>query len=987
MDFSTFSTPLYKMRRVNKFNKAISCLNRISPDTKRKLIMRIQLVTFLLFAVCLHISAAGFGQRITIAEKNVSLENILNKIEKQSGYDVFMQTELLAKSGKVSIKMDNAPLDKVLERVFKGQPLTYSIIGHTIVLKDKAGEKTTAPLAVKFAKFITGTIVDADTREPLVGASVKIKGTSTAASTSLNGAFKLSAASADGEVLVVSYIGYVTKEIPLSATSELGEIRLKASANGMNEVVVNGDVAIDRKTPVAVSTISAQYIEEKLGSQDIPQLLSSTPGVMATQGDGGYGDSRINIRGFNSGSKKGNVALTVNGIPVNDMENGAIFWSDFSGLTDVTTSLQIQRGLGASKIIIPSFGGTINITTRSTDTQKGGYISQTIGSDGYEKTAVLVSTGLDEHGWAATFQGSRTQGRGNADGLNFLGYNYFFNLSKVLSRNQTLSFSAMGATQQHGQRPDELISDWNHAPQGIRWNSELGVKDGKQINPYNNTFSKPLFSLNHDWSINDKSSLSTVLYATYGTGGGGGIQGTAPRVSNLYSPFDYTAAEKANAANPDGSASTYFYSSHNDHTWYGLRSTYKTELTKYITLSAGADLRYYQGTHYQEVTDLLGADYAYNPFTAITSAADPLGSRKGNINNPYARAQVGDKIGYYNKDDVESAGAFAQAEYAKDKFSAFATLTGAGTGDRRTDYFNYLNTDPNQTSKYVYFLNYQAKGGANYNINNEMNVFANVGYITKPPYFDNVFQKFTNSINNSSVSEKLLSYELGYGFKVRDFTAKVNVYRTSYKDESFATSYVDKTTNQLYTVNIAGVNEIHQGAELELSYKPLREITIRGMFSYGDWYYNSNAGPASVYNAQQQLIGTVKQVLLKGIKVGDAAQTTAALGMDVQVLPQLKLGADYYYYGNYYSDFNFVNDTKPGLTPYKLPIYSLWNLNAALRFKIAGLDGSLIGTVNNLLNTKYIADSYDANLSGDPAAALVYYGLGRTFTTSLKIKF
>lgn len=983
MDFSTFSTPLYKMRRVNKFNKAISCLNRISPDTKRKLIMRIQLVTFLLFALCLHISAAGFGQRITVSEKNVTLESILNKIEKQSGYDVFMQTELLAKSGKVSVKMDNAPLDKVLERVFKGQPLTYSIIGHTIVLKDKATENTTAPVAVKFAKFITGTIVDADTKEPLVGASVKIKGTSTAVSTSLNGTFKLSAANADGEVLVISYIGYVTKEIPLSATSALGEIPLKASANGMSEVVINGDVAIDRKTPVAVSTISAQYIEEKLGNMDIPQLLSSTPGVMATQGDGGYGDSRISIRGFNSGSKKGNVALTINGIPVNDMENGSIFWSNFSGLTDVTTSLQIQRGLGASKIIIPSFGGTVNITTRSTDTQKGGYISETLGSDGYTKTSVLVSTGLDEKGWAATFQGSRTKGDGNADGLSFLGYNYFFNLSKVLTRNQTLSFSVMGASQTHGQRPDELISDWQGAPRGIRWNSELGVKDGKQINPYSNTFSKPVFSLNHDWSISDKSSLSTVLYATYGTGGGGGISGTAPRVSDKYSLFDYTAAEKTNATNPDGSASTYFYSSHNDHTWYGLRSTYKTELAKYVTLSAGADLRYYQGTHYQEVTDLLGADYVYNPYTATAA----VGSKAGDINNPYRRAEVGDKIGYYNKDDVESAGAFAQAEYAKDKFSAFATINGSGTGDKRTDFFNYLNTDPAQTSKYVYFLNYQAKGGANYNINSEMNVFANVGYITKPPYFDNVFQKFTNNINHSTVSEKLLSYELGYGFKVKDFSAKLNVYRSSYMDESFAVNYLDKPTNELYTVNVSGVNEIHQGAELELVYKPIREITIRGMLSYGDWFYSKDAGPASVYDAQQRLITTVNKVYLKDVKVGDAAQTTASLSMDVQVLPQLKLGADYFYYGNYYSDFNFANATTAGLSPYKLPVYSLWNLNAALRFKIGGLDASLIGTVNNLLDTKFIADSYDAALTGNPASALVYFGLGRTFTTSLKIKF
>ncbi|UOE52052.1 TonB-dependent receptor [Mucilaginibacter sp. SMC90] len=982
MDFSTFPVPVHNDGRVNKFKNATKGFFRIGPDTKRKFIMRIKLIAVLLFAVCMHLSAKSFSQNITLAEKNSSLQTVLNKIEQQSGYDIFMQTELLTGSNKVSLNVKNETLTKVLDRVFKGQPVTYAIVGHTIVVKEKTTQAN-ANAANAPASLYTGKIVDADTKEPLVGASVGVKGGGKATSTGLNGTFKLNLDNGDGTVLVISYIGYITKEITLSGTNALGNIELKSSASSMKEVVVTGDVAIDRKTPVAVTTINQRFIEEKLGNQDIPQLLSVVPGVMATQGDGGYGDSRVNIRGFSSRSKNGNVAQTINGIPVNDMENGSIFWSDFSGLTDIATSIQVQRGLGANKIIVPSFGGTINITTRSTDMEPGGFISQGIGSDGYQKTSVLLSTGLDKNGWAATFQGSRTKGDGNADGLNFLGYNYFFNVSKRLGADQTLSLTLMGATQNHGQRPDELISDWQNAPQGIRWNYELGVKDGKQINPYNNNFSKPLFSLNHEWNINGTSSLSTVLYATYGTGGGGGIQGDAPRVSNMYSPFDYTAAEKANFANPDGSASTYFYSSHNNHTWYGIRSTYHTEIGKSINLSTGIDLRSYDGTHYETVTDLLGADYVYDAFTGSNS----LGSRAGDINNPEHRAVVGDKIDYYNKDKILSGAAFAQAEYSKDNFSVFATLTGSGTANRRTDYYNYLNTDPNQTSKYVNFLNYQAKAGANYNINDAMNVFANVGYMTKPPYFDNIFQKFTNNVNPSSVSEKLLSYELGYGLKLKSFSAKLNAYRTSYNDESFATAVFDQATNQLYTVNVAGVDELHQGLELEMKLKPIKQITINGMLSYGDWHYTNDAGPSTVYNSQQQAVKTVNKVYLKDIKVGDAAQTTAALGADIDVLPDLTIGSNYFFYGNYYSQFNFANAGQPDMHPYKLPNYSIWNLNGVFRFKIAGLNASLIGNVNNLLNTKYIADSYDGNLTGNVNNVLVYYGLGRTFVTSLKIKF
>jgi iron complex outermembrane receptor protein len=831
---------------------------------------------------------------------------------------------------------------------------------------------------------VTGKVLDADTKDPLVGASVLVKGANKSSSAGLDGTFKIDVGDVQNPVLVISYIGYTSIEVPVSDRKSLGEILLKSSERGMSEVVINGDVAIDRKTPIAVSSISAQYIEEHIGTQDIPELLNTMPGVYATQQGGGYGDSRISIRGFSSKSGNGNVAYTINGIPVNDPETGAIYWSDFSGITDVTSSIQVQRGLGASKVIVPSFGGTVNVTSRSTDMQQGGYVYQTIGSDGFEKTAVLISTGLTSNGWAATFQGSRTLWNpGPADGLTSSGYNYFVNISKVLSPSQTLSFNLIGGTQQHGQRPEESIASYQNAPQGIKWNYELGVKDGQQINPYNNFFSEPLFSINHDWAISDKSSLSTVVYAIFGSGGGGSISGAIPRVSNFYSPLDYTAAEKANAANPDGAALSYLYDSHDNTNWYGLRSTYKTLLGKYLDLQAGIDLRYYYGTHYEEVTDLLGADYVLSQYNANPAK----GTGGGDINNPTNLAVVGDKIGYYNRDYVESESAFAQAEYSKNDFTAFLTLTGAENGQKRADYFNYLNSDPNQTSPYVNHTSYQAKTGANYNLNAQMNVYANIGYLTKPPYYGTTFENYTNQVNKSAVDEKLFAYELGYGFKSSGFSAKIDLYRASYKDRSDQTSYFDSATNQLYSANVTGVDELHQGIEAALTWRPIKEILIRGMVSLGDYHYTNNPGPTTVVNSQQQVIATVNQIDLKNEKIGDAPQTTASLNMEVTVMPQVRVGVIYNFFGNYTSNVPFYQYTSANLHPYIMPDYSLWGLNGVWRFKMAGFDASLIATVTNLLNTKYISDATDNNATGQASNASVYYGLGRLFTTGLKVKF
>jgi iron complex outermembrane recepter protein len=845
---------------------------------------------------------------------------------------------------------------------------------------------------------ITGKVIDTITREPLVGATIVVKGTTNATTASLDGSFKIKVES--GSTLVVTFVGYNPQTFQIGSTDKsIGTVQLSPNSSSMKEVTITGDIAQDRKTPVAVTTISQEFIDEHIGNGDIPDLLIGVPGVFATQGDGGYGDQRISIRGFSSKSGNGNVAYTVNGIPVNDPETGALFWSDFSGITDVARSIQVQRGLGANKIIVPAFGGTVNVTTRTTDQQAGGFVSEGIGSDGWNKTAVMVSTGLTTNGWAATFEGSRTEGAFPFDGSNFKGYDYFFNLSKILTPTQTLSLTLIGTNQTHGQRPEQNLVPYTlagknypgymGAPQDVAWNSYFGSKDGQTYNPYNNFYSEPILSLNHEWTINSKSSLSTVLYGMIGDGGGGGLMGTSvnslPRSGGIYTPVNYTAIEAENAANANGASTIYGYDSHSQTDWLGLRSTYRTTLGKYIDLSAGVDLRYYVGNHYDEVSDLLGGNYVAFNRTGTTVK----GNGEGDINNPIDNVGVGGKIDFYNRDYVESGGAFAQAEYSKNNFTAFLTLAGSENGDARRDYFNYLDSDPAQKSKWVDFTTYQAKGGANYNINSEMNVFANVGYLTKPPYFAGVFEDYTNQINSKAITEKLFDYELGYHYKISTFSLKLDAYRTSYIDRSLSQNLTDITTGDITTVNVAGVNAIYQGIELELNYRPVQQILVGGMLTLEDNYYTANAGPASAINSAGQVIATQSEVFLKNQKIGDTPMDMFQAFADIKIVPQLKIGISCNYYWNYTSYVPFTNYTSPNQHPYIVPDYALWRMNAAYKFKMNGFDAELVGTVNNLLNSKVIADAEDYAGNGSLAQGnlSVNYMLARTFTTTLKIRF
>jgi len=118
----------------------------------------------------------------------------------------------------------------------------------------------------------------------------------------------------------------------------------------------------------------------------------------------------------------------INGVPVNDMENGWVYWSNWAGLSDVTTAMQVQRGLGSSKLAISSVGGTINVVTKTTEQKQGGTFSTTVGNDEYIKATYAYNTGKLDNGFAASVLFSHTTGAGYTDGTEFEGSNYFIGL-------------------------------------------------------------------------------------------------------------------------------------------------------------------------------------------------------------------------------------------------------------------------------------------------------------------------------------------------------------------------------------------------------------------------------------------------------------------------------------------------------------------------------------------------------------------------------
>lgn len=824
-----------------------------------------------------------------------------------------------------------------------------------------------------FAQTVTGVVHDDN--GPLPGATVLEKGTTNGVTTDLDGVFTINVKENTG-FLKISFVGFKTQTIKFNGSTNLGEITLgEDEDNVLDEIIITQtSFAVDRKTPVAVSTVTAGVIEHKLGTQEFPEILKSTPGVYATKSGGGFGDGKLTMRGFNSE----NVAVMINGVPVNDMENGRVYWSNWAGLSDVTSYMQVQRGLGASKVAVPAIGGTVNILSKTTDIDAGGSIFFGMGNDGYSKYGATLSTGVLDNGLAVTVSAFKTEGDGYVDGTEFKGYNYFLNVSKQINDKHKISFTTFGAPQRHGQRQNmSLISRYKDAESGNKFNPDWGIKNGKVTHIEDNFYHKSQTSLNHYWTISDKTTLSTAVYASFGAGGGGGTAGTnrdlfQVRIGGDDQPVDLDNIVEINRANGEQGlgSEAFLRASRNDHNWFGLLSTFKTDITDNLALVAGLDLRTYTGKHFREVTDLLGGSYVLDD---------------SDVNNPNRALHVGDKFSYNNDGEVGWQGLFTQLEYELNKLNVFVAASVSNTSYRRIDYFQYLSDDPlGKTDKYN-FTGFSIKGGANYNLNDYHNIFANIGYFEKAAGFDSVFLQFDNEhINEDAENQKIFSIELGYGFRGEKLSANVNLYRTAWNDRTLTQGF-QNPDGTFSTANILGVNAIHQGVEFDFVYRALDKLTFSGMLSLGDWTWDNDVLDVEIYDEEQNLIDVV-DLYIAGLKVSESAQTTAALGLDWEILDRTHFTVDYNYFGNLYAQYDPNDRGTEGPQAWKAPDYTTFDAGLRYNFKIGSFDTTLLGIVNNVFNTEYIADARDGTGSATDTA-LVWFGFGRTYSVSAKIRF
>ena len=956
---------------------------------------------------------------------------------------------------------------------------------------------------------INGIVEDALTGDPLIGAYVK-SGDAVIA-TDLDGMFSILVPNGISS-LEVSYIGYARELKQVSCVEASTYVRFQMETLVMKEAVVSADVVISRKTPVAFTNVLPAQIQEELAGRDLPLVLNTTPGVYATSQGGGDGDARVTIRGFD----QTNLAVMVDGVPMNDMENGWVYWSNWAGLDLVVRTTQVQRGLGASKLAIPSVGGTINILTGGDESANGSINYQTeMGSYGYSRNSISGVFGSQRKGFLH-FVGSYKTNQGFAEGLESEAYAYYIKGRKTIG-NHNLSITTFGAPQRHGQRSyqmqvyeydtnlaEELInsegdlssSEYQDMLNGLSetailnrglnfnefivnyqevyytFNEESGELDKsfgefRRYNPRQNQYFKPIVTIRDVWSLSDRSSLTTTAYASFGRGGGEALNSTPgirlmdgtinlQETWNSHQLFEFGPNGLNLDDNGERSGSNFIRIAHNDHRWFGALSNFTSTITEHLTFSAGVDARHYTGSHYRSIGDLFGADYY--------DAPEDRRDQNSDFDTPL---RTGDKYYYHDDGQVAWGGAYSQIEIEKYNFSAFINISGAQSWYRAIDYFRpkvitlndttyeVRSTDeyrvlgdnewrendyspyivrgvhgpssyagdvlPFLTSDHPGLTTYKTdwerlnsatiKAGGSYNFNEWFNAYTNLGYLSRAPLFNSVFD-INNNLIDGYANQFVKAVEFGVKYSRENFATNINAYRTGWENkpvnrfyglsglwkDSNLSVYADTSTvagrefmielaesnsnadewNEVATsviedvdrnlgYNLLDADAIHSGIEWDFSYDPTKKFNIQGVFSFGNWRWTSNESVQLINRTTNEFITRLDDnaiadtlVNLDGVKVGDAAQRQISFACRYSPKPGTYFSIRNTYFWQHYAQFSpgdVITDGEPK-DVWITPAYFLLDFNAGTSFNVS--DNAVLRlrlSITNSLNSFYITDA------------------------------
>jgi hypothetical protein len=625
------------------------------------------------------------------------------------------------------------------------------------------------------------------------------------------------------------------------------------------------------ETDFQVVTLSNDELNSGASAQNVSSILQASRDVFANLTAFQFNVARFRGRGYDGGYTR----MFLNGMPVNDLDDGRVNWSHWGGLNDVLRNSQSIYGLSESEYTFGDIGGTQSIDLRASYQRKQIRPSFAISNRTYTRRAMFTySSGLKNNKYAISASGSRRWGNeGFVDATFYDSWSYFLSFDYLINKKNTINIVALGSPTQRG-RGGASIQELNDIAGSNYYNSYWGYQNGEKRNSRVYNSFQPIFMLRHDLEVNKKLNISST--ASFQTGMFGSSRLDWYNVSdprpdyyrNLPSFYkdspeiasfitDQLSVEENRQINW---ANLYFINQNTTEDFYDADGSLKASghRTKYLlsdqrfdvqklafnsnfkyiasndfTLNGGLIIMQEVNHNFQTALDLLGGDYyididrfAERDFSAN---ADEL---QNDIDNPNKVVRTGDTYGYDFNTTTQNGLVWAQGQYKSKSIDAFVGGEVSYTQFFRTGFMRNGKFPDNSLgdSEISSFFNYGVKGGLTYKIDGRNYINAVSSYQQKAPYtrFAFVSPRTRHDVVDNLKSAQVFSTELSYNHKSPLLKAKLSAYYTTLNDQTEVNSFYHDELRGFVNFILTDIDQRHMGIEAAADLKLSATLSVVG---------------------------------------------------------------------------------------------------------------------------------------------------------------
>ena len=690
---------------------------------------------------------------------------------------------------------------------------------------------------------------------------------------------------------------------------------------------------------------SAQNISSQLSAGRDPFLNAATFKFSAV---------RFRIRGYDADQ----FGTYINGVPMENLDNGFTPYGQWGGLNDVLRNRESTIGLTATTFAYGDMGGLTSFDTRASHQRKQTSVNYALSNRNYvHRFMATHSTGLNKKGWAFSVSASRRWAEeGFTDGTYYNGWSFFAAVDKRINDRHLLSFAAFATPTENGRQGASVQEMINLAGDNY-YNPYWGYQNGVKRNASIAKSFQPIGILTHDWKISDKTTLVTAGSFSIGKRSTTGLDWynvADPRPDYYrylpsYQRDPYYAEQvrqellsdvNKRQINWDALYNTNYGSYETIHnangivgndvsgkrshyivedriistTKYNFNSTLNTSISENVSVTAGASYQVQRNNYYKKVDDLLGGDF-YVDINQFAERDFPTNTTAGqnDINNPNRILYQGDKFGYNYDLNIRKGAVWLQGVFKFRKIDIFVATEHSYTsfyrrGNVKTGLFP--NNSYGKSSTYN-FYNSSIKGGLTYKFNGRNYLFANGSYASRAPFFENAFiaPRTRDFVQDDLKSEEILSTEAGYIMNAPKLKLRATGYYTRFKNQLNVLTFYNDEYRNFVNYAVSNIGKVHMGVEFGAEAKVYKGLSVTAAAAIGKYYYNTRQSATVTADNSSVVLSEDNIVYSKNFYV-PTPQQAYTIGLDYRSPKFWFVNVNFNFFDKMYLDFNPIRRTE-----------------------------------------------------------------------------